>query len=478
MGVSLATALRHVAHSGYLSAKGYAIRQLRAGREFRRVLDQLEQSQWYSRDRLRDLQNAKVRTIIAQAYENVPYYRRLFDRHGIKPADIVDIGDLAKVPTLSKDTLKANPNDFLARNFPRRLLASGWTTGTTGAPLRVRRTLSSIVFDKATLARQRRWAGVELYDRNVAVWGTAWGSVIVPHHATAPPFWRFNAADNQLLFSYYHLSDERLPAYLAKLRTFRPAFIEGFPSTMVAFARFLRKRDETMPLRAVFTTSEPLYPGQRREIEEAFQTRVFDYYGHAERAITAAECEEGNLHVNQEYGVLEILQGEEPAALGQGGEIVATGLTNLGMPLIRYRTGDAARLRVQPCPCGRGSQLLGRVDGRIADFIRTPDGRLMPGDGVMEAFYGLENIKESQVVQDRLDHVVVKLVRDDAARGIDTGRLRANLRGCLGDEIRVTVEYAESLWKEGEAKKRWVISKIGQGPGRAAASRPAEKRHA
>ena len=464
MASSLAGTFRYAAHSGFLSAKGYAIKRLRAGRSFRKVLEELEQSQWLSRDRLRELQNAKLRRIVSHAYEQVPYYRRLFDRHGIKPSDIAETGDLIKIPTLGKDRLRANPEDFLARNFAPRLLASGWTTGTTGAPLRVRRTLSSIVFDKAILARQRRWAGVEIYDRNVAVWGTAWGNVIVPHHATSPPFWRYNAADNQLLFSYYHLSDERLPAYLAKLRAFRPAFIEGFPSTLLAFARVLRKRGETMPLRAVFTTSEPLFSCQRREIEAAFQTHVFDYYGHAERAVTAAECEKGNLHVNQEYGIVEILRGETPVAPGESGEIVATGLANLGMPLIRYRTGDASRLLATTCPCGRESPLLGRVDGRVADYIRTPDGRLMPGDGVMEAFYGLENVKESQVVQETIDHIVVKLVKDDDAREVDTGLLRSNLRGCLGDEIRVTVEYEESLWNQEELKKRWVLSKIDPGP--------------
>jgi len=287
----------------------------------------------------------------------------------------------------------------------------------------------------------------------------------VPQRATSPPYWRYNAADNQLLFSYYHLSDTRLPAYIAKLRAFRPAFIEGFPSTMLAFARFLRKQGETVPVRAILTTSEPLYRDHRLEIEEAFQAKVFDYYGHAERAVTASECEHGNMHVNQEYGVLEIAQGEQPAAAGERGEIVGTGLTNYGMPLIRYRTGDVSKLVERSCPCGRESPLLGSIDGRMADFIRTPDGRLLPGDSVMEAFYGLENIKESQVVQEAIDHVAVKLVRDDAAKAVDTGRLRANLRACLGEDIRITMEYPESLWNEGELKKRWVVSKIGAEPG-------------
>lgn len=460
---TLSESLRYVAHSAFLSAKGYAIKRLRAGKAFYSVLAELEHSQWLSSNDLHAMQNVHLRGIIYHAYQNVPYYRQLFDHHGIKPSDIDDVADLSKIPTLSKDAIRANPEDFIARNIPRRLLAKGWTTGTTGAPLCIYRTLASVIYDKATLARQRRWAGIDLYDRNVAVWGTAWGNVIVPHGVNSPPYWRFNAADNQLLFSYYHLSDANMSAYMDKLRDFKPAYIEAFPSTMLAFARYLRKQGETVPVAAIFTSSEPLYSSQRREIAEAFDGKIFNYYGHAERAITAAECEHGNMHVNQEYGVMEILLSGAPVSTGEMGEIVATGLSNYAMPLIRYQTGDSARFQPTGCPCGRQSQLLSAIDGRTADFILMPDGRMMPGDGVMEAFYGVDNIKESQLVQESINRIVVKIVKDDAGVQIDTELLQSNLHSCLGGEMNFTFEYPDSLWKKGQLKKRWVLSKLETG---------------
>ncbi|GJL66471.1 MAG: capsular polysaccharide biosynthesis protein [Nitrospirales bacterium] len=409
---------------------------------------------------MQELQNEKLRAMLTHAYQNVPYYTRTFDAHGIKPADVVTIDDLAKIPTLTKDAIRANPGDFIARNLPRRLLASGWTTGTTGSPLNVSRTLESIIFDKATLCRQRSWAGVGPYDRNVAVWGTVWGNVIVPRSVTSPPFWSFNAADNQLLLSYYHLSESTLPTFVAKLKTFKPAFIEGFPSTMWAFAKFLNRRGDVVPVQAIFTSSEPLYAVQRREIEQAFHTKVYDYYGHAERAVTAAECGFGSLHVNAEYGIVEILQGEDQSTSGERGEIVATGLSNFGMPLIRYRTGDMSRFIEGPCDCGRETSLLGRIDGRTADFIRTPDGRLMPGDGVMEAFYGIENIKESQIIQEAIDLIVVKVVKENPVAQVDEHLIRSNMKGCLGKNVRIDFEYVDSLWDTTTMKKRWVVSKV------------------
>ncbi|NNG03246.1 MAG: phenylacetate--CoA ligase family protein [Inquilinus sp.] len=458
-----AGSLRYVGHSAFLSAKGLAIRQLRGGAAFRARLAELEESQWAPMAVKQAAQDARLRELVRHAYDNVPFYRRSFDRHGIRPEAIDGVEDLQRLPTLDKSEIRANPEDFVARGQSQRLIATGWTTGTTGAPLGVRRTLESIVYDKAILARQRRWAGIDIDDRNVAIWGTVWSNVIVPRAVRSPPYWRFNAADNQLLFSYYHLSDETLPLFVDKLRAFQPAYIEAFPSTMLAFARFLNRRGEVVPVRAVFTSSEPLYAGHRQEIEAAFATRIYDYYGHAERAVTAAECPHGRMHVNPEYGALEILQGDVPAPAGQSGEIIGTGLTNFGMPLIRYRTGDSTRAVTGPCPCGRETPLIGPVEGRAADFIRTPDGRLMPGDGVMEAFYGIDNVKESQVVQEAIDRIVVRLVKDETTAPVDDQRLRANLLRCLGPEMNVTVEYRQSIWEKAEMKKRWVVSKIGAG---------------
>ncbi len=447
--------------SAYFSVKGYGIRLMRSGKAFYRILKELEESQWSPREQLQALQDAKLRALIHHSYENVPYYRRLFTTQGLMPRDIQGISDLWKIPTLSKEIIRANPDDFVAKNINRRLLATGWTTGSTGTPLAVHRTLHSIIFDNATLTRQRGWAGVRKYDRKVAIWGTSFGNVIVPRRMRTAPYWRFNAADNQMLFSYHHLSDDTLSAFIDGLRKFRPVFIEAFPSTMLMLARFLKKQNERLSVKAIFTSSEPLYRTHRQEIEEVFETRVFDYYGHAERAITAAECEQGNMHLNPEYGVLEILRGDETLAPGESGEIVGTALNNFGMPLIRYRTGDSSRLIDAVCPCGRQTPLLGGIEGRTADFIRTPDGRLMPGDGVMEAFYGLENIKESQVVQNEIDRVIVNIVKDDQKATVNTESLVTNFQRCLGDEMRVTVEFVANIAGEGSVKRRWVVSNIG-----------------
>jgi phenylacetate-CoA ligase len=463
---NLRTALSYVARSAYFSAKGYAVAALKNGPEFQRFLADLEQSQWYSADRLRDMQDQKVRALIRHAYDTVPYYKRLFNAHGLRPSEVTSVDHLRKIPVLTKDMLRANAPELISTAVPRRSLFSGWTTGSTGTPINALRTHTSVAFEHATIWRQRRWAGIELKARKAAVWGTIWNNVIIPSSLPKrPPYWRYNAADNQLLFSYYHMSDETLPDYFDKLEEFRPAFIEGFPSTILVLANFLRRRGRYFPVRAIFTSSEPLYEVHRREIEERFRTRVFDLYGQAERVSAATECEaHSGLHVNPEYGVLEVLRDGGDAGPGESGELIGTGLNNFGMPLIRYQTGDIGRVAALPCPCGRAMPLLESVQGRLVDCIQTPDGRKIPGDGIMGAFHGVANIRRSQIIQEDLATLVVRIERDNPEAPVDTRALQRNLQTCLGSEMRIAFDVVRSIEVHIGSKFRWVISHVTADP--------------
>ena len=65
-------------------------------------LGQLEQSQWESPGRIRELQESKLRRLVSHAYEHVPHYRRVFDERGLTPSSIMSLEDLSKLPILSK----------------------------------------------------------------------------------------------------------------------------------------------------------------------------------------------------------------------------------------------------------------------------------------------------------------------------------------------------------------------------------------
>lgn len=454
--------LSFVGRTALFSAKGTVVRAIKFGKEFQSTLAELEKSQWLSAEALENLQNDKLRALIQHASRHVPYYRALFAEHGIVASQIQNVSDLKKIPILSKDTLRSRAEEFVSDNVKKSLLASGWTTGSTGTPINALRSRESIVMESASLWRQRRWAGIEPGERKAAVWGTIWDYVVVPAQLKTPPYWRYNWAENQLLLSYYHMSDETLPLYLDKLREFRPASIEGFPSTLLTIARFMKRHDLYLPVRAVFTSSEALYQAHRMEIEERFQTKIFDHYGQAERVTGAFECaEHRGLHIAPEYGVMEVLREDRNALPGETGEVIGTGLNNFAMPLIRYQVGDLATVAPKPCTCGRHMPLISAVEGRLADVIKTPDGRTIPGNGIMGAFHGIGNIRRAQVIQETIERIEILVELQDPSRGIDASTLQTNLQACLDSAMTIHVRPVDCIPTEGR-KFRWMISKLPQ----------------
>ena len=79
---------------------------IRYGKVFRDTYAFLQESQWWSREQLQEYQLEQLSKLLRHAYENVPYYRRIFDERGLKPKDIQDFKDLQELPYLTKDDFK------------------------------------------------------------------------------------------------------------------------------------------------------------------------------------------------------------------------------------------------------------------------------------------------------------------------------------------------------------------------------------
>ena len=122
-------------------------------------------------------------------------------------------------------------------------------------------------------------------------------------------------------------------------------------------------------LRSVVYASDFLPPELREKTAARFGCRVFDYYSATEMAYGGGmECEAGGgYHLREAQLYFEVLDplGDAPVAAGEVGEVAFTTLTPRGLPLVRYRTGDAARMLPGPCPCGSRLRRLGPILGRI-----------------------------------------------------------------------------------------------------------------
>jgi phenylacetate-CoA ligase len=443
---------------GLLNLKALDLYLERYGRKFWKLFEEFERNQWLPPSDIAAYQDERLREIIAYAYEHVPYYRRVMTARKLAPMDIKSSGDLHKLPVLTKQDIKRNYDELISREHKGRRLRHGHTSGTTGSPLDVCYDIKTCVVHHVADWRQKYWAGLKYGEP----YASMQGRVIVPTAQTRPPFWRKNYVNNQLFLSSFHLKDRNIGYYFDKLAQDQIRYLEGYPSVIYVLALYLSKHNQRFPMGAVLTSSETLLPIQRELIEDKFQCKVFDFYGMAERAVFATECDrhEGH-HLNADYGITEFLDSDgSPVPAGAIGRIVATSIHNHAMPLIRYQTNDCCALKVEPCSCARVFSLMDDVATKEEAIVTLPDGRLMSPSVLTHPFKPMKNIIESQIVQTDLDRLLVRIVRGDSYCKEDEISLLGAFGERLGHDVRVEIEYVKHIERTPNGKLKWVVSNI------------------
>jgi len=439
-----------------LSARGGLYRFLRQGRLFREIFNELGVTQYLDEAGLRDWQDTRLRLIVGHAYKNVPYYKRLFKKLGILPTDIRSGSDLKILPFLTKEDLRRNPEDFTPGNRNRLLVTRNFTSGSSGKPLELYRDLYSINFENAVLWRQKQWAGIGFSDR-IAVLRE---ELVTPFKNRRPPFWRYSAPENKMFISSYHLGRENVKYYVKAIEGFKPLAIEAEPASLYILAKFIK--DEgfyplSFSVKAVFTSSEALLNKHKALIEEVFGCRVYDFYGNGERVAGIGTCEEGAYHLIPEYGIVEFL----PLDNNSGRlEIVGTNLHNYAMPLLRYRTGDVVEISNSKCRCGKSFQAIKRIEGRLADFLIAHDGKLVYIDACYLMLQGLDNLIETQIIQEDLDNIRIRFIPGEGFSKDDEEKIKSNVKTYMGPSVNVILEKNKEFLYDRSNKFRPFISNV------------------
>jgi phenylacetate-CoA ligase len=412
----------------------------------------LEKSQWWSKEELDNYQANRLRVIVEAAYRNTPYYKALFDIFDIRPKDIQSLDDFKKVPILEKEDVRRNYNELISDKATRGLLYEAHTSGSTGKPLRVYRDLDNIGFEHAALMRQWKWAGLDHNDRYASLKGDLFSFMRIRREI----YWAYSPVEKKLHMSSYHISAENAKHYLAALRKYNIVAIEGYPSSLFALAKYLLAKNIKYSLKSILTTSETIVPIQRSIIEEAFQCKVFDYYGMAERVAAIHTCEKESYHLIPEYSLTELVESDETSP-GHF-ELIGTSLSNMAMPLIRFRIGDVVRPGNKKCACGRAYPVIDKIVGRTDDYVITPSGKLI--GRLDHIFKGINNVIEAQIYQPDTKNLILRIVPDPTFSDKDSDQIIEKLQDRVGEDMRFSVEQVESIEREGSGKLKSVLSEV------------------
>ena len=437
--------------------RGLYLRAWRDGPQTRHATEQALGRERWSAAEWDSYRTRRLAYVLTRAATRVPFYRAQWaerrQRGDDRPHE-----RLENWPILEKDTLRTHARSFVADDANPRLMFHEHTSGTTGKPLDLwcsRDTLRG--WYGISEARWRRWHGVSAADR----WAILGGQLVTPVSQRRPPFWVWNSAMRQLYMSCYHLSPDHVPSYLDAIEKFEIRYVWGYTSALYTLAQEALRAGRTMErLVVAIANAEPVFDFQRDVICRAFRCPLRQTYGLAEKTVAAGECEAGRLHLWPEVGVVEIVDGDRPVAPGQCGELVCTSLLDADMPLVRYRVGDRGAMDTdRTCECGRTLPILKSIEGRTDDVVITPDGRRI---GRLDPVFKADlHIREAQIIQDALDHVLVLYVPDAGFCSQSARDLVMRLRDRLGD-IAITLEPVNAIPRGANGKFRAVISRVTQ----------------
>lgn len=438
-----------------VSFYGKRLYKQRYSGNYSRLLNEIRAEDSQARQAIEQSQLIKLKGILKHAEKHVPYYQQLFKDYSIDPEKFTSLTDLQYIPPLEKEVIRNNAELFLSTRPEDKAYFLQKTSGSTGKPMQV--SVDEVTYKRAMalLVHHEESFGVQFGDPRA----TFTGRLIQRVDNMSPPFSRFNKAENQRLFSSYHLSDKTIQTYVDELNAFQPQELIGYPSAIYLVAFLIEKHSIIFDFKPkiIITNSETLLDWQKEKIEKVFKTPVRDYYGSAEYVVFARQCGANDYHISSTLGYLEVVDENNKPIFNREGDIVCTTLSNYTMPLIRYRVGDRAVKSTSMCGCGNQSETLSAISGRIDDYIITLDGRKI---GRMDHIYkGMKGIQEGQLIQTDKNRCLVKLVASDRNE-IDEQSLKYNFYERVGGGIQLDIEYVAEIPKSKNGKFKAVINKI------------------
>jgi len=419
-------------------------------------LAELEQSQAWSAERLRELQQRRLTAMLRHAAARVPYYRELLRAAGVDPAAPHSLDALPALPVLTKEDVRA-AGDALVDELARPTSAQ-WTSGSTGEAMRVLGDQRSDAAGLTPKARGLGWHGITYGMRQAWVW-RRFGSPRRQHLS----HW----LENHVVLPCHGVIDARAARdFHARCARFRPVLLFGNPSALVRFAHVLEDAGldgRELGLAKILGSGEPLLAAQVAVLERVFGAPVIAEYGCTEFGIVAFPCEHGSPHWTAEHAILETLPGSTPGAR----RLVVTGLMNRVMPLIRYEVGDEIELGDGPCACGRALPVVRRVVGRSSATLRLEGGgRVAPAalSELAEAVLPIPGVRQIRFVQEAVGRVTVEM---GTGSGAPVERAAATVAGTLerlsGGKLRADFHWTDDLAPEATGKRSLVRVRIGGG---------------
>lgn len=398
---------------------------------------------------LEAVRDQKLQAMIRHAYENVPYYRSLFQSVGLLPEDIRTVKDLQRIPITTKDDLRtAGVERITAKGIDFAACQVVHTSGTTGKPFAIHLTGRDLRARNLIEFRALLSIGFRPQDR-LAVLGPAQPHVMRLHQRLG--FYRSVNISPAL-----SLDDQ-----IDLLKLSRPTILWAYPTVLKALLYRVNYHLDTVARpRMLITSAEVCDDMLKARIQGNLKIEMLNFYAANEVGRIAAEClaHEG-LHVNEDHVILECVNSRHPAEPGVSGEAVVTSLNALAQPFIRYRLGDVCKFTEKPCSCGSPFPLISPPLGRLDDAVKLPSGKIVSLWPFTFILRKMDRLEQYRIIQESAEHLVVELVFSGDPNDDALVRLRSRFMEHLGEPVTVEIQCVDGIRDE-TSKFRSFISKL------------------
>ncbi len=415
------------------------------------------------REELEKIQLARLQETVNRVYERVPAYRKKMDDLGVKPKDIKELKDLAKLPFVTKQDMRDNYPFGLFAVPKDKLVRIHASSGTTGKPTVVGYTQGDLETWTECVSRIACMGGAS--DKDVAQICFGYGM--------------FTGALG-LHYGLENIGAAIVPSstgnsqkQIMYMQDFETSLLVATPSYALRLAEVAREMgvepEKDLNVKIALVGSELLTDAMREEMHKFWGKDILitTNYGMSELMGpgVSGEClEHCGMHINEDYFIPEIIDPKTGEVLpaGEQGELVITCIKKEGLPLIRYRTKDITRLFYEKCKCGRTFCRMENLCGRSDDMLKIRGVNVFPSQieevilSVCELGPHYEIILEREGYLDKLTVKVELAHSTDSFSELERIKklVQSKLKIILGLDAKVMLESPNTLQRfEGKAKR-------------------------
>ncbi len=401
--------------------------------------DTLLKSERLTPEALRALQDEQLSLLLRHHFTYTPSFAQRAKRAGLRKHSL-NLSNLSALPVLRRKDIQILGNSFFSTHIPASHLPADWlqTSGSTGQPVRIKKTQANALFWSALTLRDHQWNRRDPGNKLAAIRPQVDQLIELPD-------WGPPVSDRCRTGTALGIPGKTdLERQLQLLLDFQPDILVIYPSNLQGLLDLASRNNVALPflkhLRTVGeTTSEKLRAAARQltglELEDAYSSQ--------EAGMIAIQCPHSGLyHIMSEALIVEIVdEAGNPCRAGQAGRVLITDLHNFASPLVRYEIGDYAEAGGE-CSCGRGLPTLRKILGRERNLIVKPDNtRHWPVFGFHE-FSKIRSVLQYQFIQHDVHRLEMRVHTDSPLKAAEKSELREIVLRHL--DAPFTLEITES----------------------------------